>query len=684
MIKTKFFCGPEYKQKKSTNFPTVRSTYKLLIFVMILNLAGLSGCKATRDPVYIFGDEKNDLVQILQQHNISFILYDDVMEMVEAVPHGGGVMVLADQYPNQKVDLDQNFYTTIQTKEVRAYVEFPSVVSSVETGAIQQAKKERAVVNSSMFNGFPDSLTILGINGLHYLDVNPGNGRMHIVAAKVAGFDSAIYGLPDNYVPLLYEADKNVLVSTTNLSRFVLGRYAPAKEWGAIWVNILNHVNPELALDEVSWSPVVGTTYGKEESLPEDVQRTSVYRGVEWYKNARMVAHGSYEDTVAKMAESNNFKLSYDPVIPIGDGSYGLYECIFSEIDENGNQPINVVKRGDCISEASMAFALAGRIFDNKEYLNIATNLLDFYLKTSIATKKEYGDPSHEAYGLIPWGISNDAWFKASYGDDNARFLLAAWVTAAITGNNDWDETMMKSLIALLRTTGQNGFRGSRIDLQNFEKNGWRFYYEGDIINPAPHFECYLWACYLWAYDKTGDELFLDRAKKGITKMMEFYPDGWRWTNGLAQERARMILPLSWLVRVEDIPENRNLLMTVVDDFLELQAECGAIREELGSIEMGRYPPPQSNEAYGTTEASLIAQNGDPVSDLLYTTNFAFLGLHEAVYATGDERIREATDKLAEFLVRIQVKSESHPELDGGWMRAFDYERFEHWGSNAD
>ena len=99
---------------------------------------------------------------------------------------------------------------------------------------------------------------------------------------------------------------------------------------------------------------------------------------------------------------------------------------------------------------------------------------------------------------------------------------------------------------------------------------------------------------------------------------------------------------------------------------------------------MGKYPPPQSNEAYGTNEASLIAQNGDPVADLLYTTNFAFLGLHEASYALKDPHIKKAADQLAEFLCRIQVKSERHPELHGGWMRAFDFEKFEHWGSNAD
>ncbi len=39
---------------------------------------------------------------------------------------------------------------------------------------------------------------------------------------------------------------------------------------------------------------------------------------------------------------------------------------------------------------------------------------------------------------------------------------------------------------------------------------------------------------------------------------------------------------------------------------------------------------------------------------------------------------------MADFLCRIQVVSKDHPEVDGGWMRAFDYQRYEHWGSNAD
>jgi hypothetical protein len=41
-------------------------------------------------------------------------------------------------------------------------------------------------------------------------------------------------------------------------------------------------------------------------------------------------------------------------------------------------------------------------------------------------------------------------------------------------------------------------------------------------------------------------------------------------------------------------------------------------------------------------------------------------------------------DKLAEFLIRVQVRSEAHPELDGGWFRAFDFRQWDYWGSNAD
>ena len=137
-------------------------------------------------------------------------------------------------------------------------------------------------------------------------------------------------------------------------------------------------------------------------------------------------------------------------------------------------------------------------------------------------------------------------------------------------------------------------------------------------------------------------------------------------------------------MRVEDTIEHREWLVKIAGDMIKGQDSCGAIREELGDLSRGSYPPPRSNEEYGTNEASLISQNGDPVSDLLYTTNFAFLALHEASLATGEGFIIEAENKLAKFLCRIQVSSENHPELDGAWFRAFDFGKWDYWGSNAD
>jgi hypothetical protein len=68
----------------------------------------------------------------------------------------------------------------------------------------------------------------------------------------------------------------------------------------------------------------------------------------------------------------------------------------------------------------------------------------------------------------------------------------------------------------------------------------------------------------------------------------------------------------------------------------------------------------------------------------LYTSNFAFVGLHEAAAATGEPVFCEAEQRLAEFLCRIQVRSETHPELDGAWFRAFEFTRWDYWASNAD
>ncbi len=650
----------------------IAMTLMLTAFAQAAGSAGVSS-------MAVVATAENDLFAVLSANKVACRRFGSAGEAVAAVDVGGGVLVLADGYPGKVTTIDPAVLAAAAKKKLRVYVEYPAALPGVEVGKPRKATVERVVVGSRFFGDGLKQLRIVSVNGLHYVPVEAKDA--HLVAARVAGFDSAVYGLPEKTAPVLFELPgKNVLVSTTCLSRFVTGRYAPQEAWREVWGAILQWLRPGGAkLPALQWTPTVRASYARNEALPADYELQAIKRGLDWFGKAKMIVHPSYAKQIAGKERIDSLPAD----APMGDGSLGALEAVMSVIHQDGSQTVSTVERGDCICETAMAMAIGGKLLNKPEYMKIGTNLLDYYLLKSDARKKERGDPKHGAYGLIAWGITTPAWQKANYGDDNARQMMGTWAVAAINGQTQWDEAMMMCLLANLRTTGQLGFRGSRIDVGALG-GGWERYLRGKPVSYAPHFENYLWACYLWAYRQTGDELFLNRAETALKMTMAQHTDGWRWTNGLAQERARIILPLAWLVRVKDTPETRAMLRKAVDGLLKLQAPCGAIREELGLPGKGVYPPPKTNAAYGGNEASLIAANGDPVADLLYTTNFAFLGLHEAAAATGDKDIIAAEHKLAEFLCRIQVRAKSQPAVDGGWFRAFDFQRWEHWGSNAD
>jgi len=622
----------------------------------------------------------NDLYRAVTAGGTKCARFDDAAKAIEAAPVGSGVLILADEYPQKTTVIGKDVFTQAAAKRLRLLVEYPCALPGLKVGKPTRTHVERVVISSDFFGENLKKLRIVSVNGLHYVPV--ASARSHMVAARVAGFDRAVYGLPKTTSPVLFEMPgRKVMIATTGLSRFVTGRYSPQAAWRNIWSAILKWLGGGAAekTPALHWAPTVQASYARDEPLPADYELRAMRRGIEWYKKAKMIVHPSFEKKVATTQRI----ASVPADTPTGDGSLGCLEAVISVIHPDGTQSISSVRRGDCVCESAMAHAFAGKVLESEDHAATARKLLDYWMFKSDARKKERGDPKHGAYGLIAWGVTTPAWYKANYGDDNARVMLSALAVAALNEDDRWDAAMMMCLLANLRTTGRFGFRGGRIDIGPLS-GGWRRYFHGRPVNYAPHYESYLWACYLWAYEQTGYKLFLDRAETALKMTMAQHTDGWRWTNGLAQERARIILPLAWLVRVRDTSANRAMLRKAASGLLALQDKCGAIREELGRPGKGAYPPPRSNRAYGTNEASLIAANGDKVSDLLYTTNFAFLGLHEAAAATGNKDIIAAEDKLAEFLCRIQVKSASQPAVDGGWFRAFDFGRWEHWGSNAD
>jgi hypothetical protein len=621
--------------------------------------------------------DDNDLCAVLRQCGVDFQRFSSPEAAIGAAEAGAGVLLLADDYPERTTRIEPRLYDAAASKQLRLYIEFPEALPGMPVSEVRKPGWERAVVTSGAFEPAIARLRILMLHSCRFVDIAADNP--HLVLARVAGFESAIYGLPEQSWPILLEhPDRCLLVAATKLSQFVTGRYAPTEAWQEIVRWIVTWACPGTDFPELHSVPSVRPSYGPDDRLPSNVEEDALQRGTAWFENARLFIHPEWQAEAARRLYefTDGTGAGPDPDWPSGDGTCGMIEGASSRIHPDGTQDWRYHVRNDCTGEVSMAMAFAG---ENR----IAAALNDFIYTHSIFAQGPRADPESPSYGLLSWTTQPPA-DGVYYGDDNARSMLGTMAAGALLDEDRWDQGLLRCLLANLRTTGPLGFRGWRLDEDKLQTQGWRTFWETERVHFAPHYESWLWACFLWAYDKTGFAPFLERPRTAIQMTMEAYPDDWRWTNGIQQERARMLLALAWLVRVDDTPEHRAWLRRMADELLAPQALCGAIREEVGSPGLGAYGPPESNEAYGTSEAPLIQQNGDPLCDLLYTTNFALVGLHEAAAATGETLYAGAEERLVDFLCRIQIRSEAHAELDGGWFRAFDFGRWDYWASNAD
>ncbi len=627
---------------------------------------------------------KNDLYAALQKCGYRCPRYESPAMAVEHAKPETAVLILAEGYPSTPTKLEAALFNQAAAKGLRLYIEYSQNIPSLELGEPVATVWERGVVSSDLFGSSLKKGRILAIQGCRYLPVKAESSLIAI--ARLAGFDTAVYGIPEHASPILFEVpERKLIIATTKLSGFITGRYAPTEAWQTIWQRLLAMLEPDAPSISLKWQPTVAPTYSLKQKLPHDAEQLALHANAKWLRESKLLIHPSRQPMIHKLLAVNAPDTLPVPAQnePAGDGSCGIQEGYASAINWDGSQNQFSAIRADCNAESAMVLAMDWMVHKNTKSKQIAANLTDFVYFNSGLCKGPRGNPKHPAYGLIAWGDVSPAWLVGNYGDDCARTMLGTILSSACLRSERWEVPLLRALLANLRTTGPQGFRGDRIDIGPLEQYGWSYFHDTPRTNYAPHFEAYLWACYLWAFRQTGYSEFLERARTAIKMTVEAYPDGWRW--GDSMERARMLLPLAWLIRVDDTAEHRRWLRRIADDLLKNQASCGALREVINaSGGGGHYFAPQSNEAYGTGETPLIQQNGDCASDQLYTAGYAMIGLHEGYAATGDAVLKQAEDRLADYLVRIQVRSPKHLCLDGTWFRAFDYKRWDYWASSGD
>ena len=627
----------------------------------------------------------NDLYRVVTQSDRAYPRFDTPAEAVAGAPEGAGLLILADGYPQEKTKVNAAFFEAAAAKGQRLYVEYPAHVPGfglkdpayVATGPYGSVL-ERTVITSAAFGPRLDSMRILVINDCHYLPVAPRPETVHMVLARVAGYATAKLGLPPANAPILFELpDARAWVATTKLSQFASARYAPTEAWGPVWQTILQRLQPGKTVPALKWTPAVRPRYTRDEPLLADAQVQAIDRAARWYRQSRLLVAkdwGPWDPNQNPGIQPLPMRWS------VGDGSLGIAECYISKrVFQDGSQALQPSVRADCTAESAMGLALGAAVTKEASYETIAKNLNDFlWFRSVMAAQGPQADPQRPSYGMLGHNAASPG-NTHYWGDDNARVLLSTIASSSLLRSDRWDEAMLRTMLANFRLTGLKGYHaGGLIPQDDLERNGWQHYWNWDGTDLSPHYQSYKWAVFLWLYDKTRFQPLLERTRTGIRLMMEAYPRGWSAECGrMEEERAHMLLPLAWLVRVEDTPEHRQWLETMARFIFDTMTPGGAIPQMVDK-------PYAANAQYGTGEAPIVYETGDPGTDLLYTMNFAFSGMHEAAAATGDTRYAEAAERMAKFLIRAQTQSKARPELSGTWFRAFDFSRWDYYGSDGD
>eukprot|EP01052_Picozoa_sp_SAG31_P016343 SAG31_NODE_1078_length_10032_cov_4.602034_11_plen_932_part_00 len=678
----------------------------------------------TMPGAYFVCTEPNDLVNLLRnltgQH---FDCMPSLKAAINAAPNRGVVLSLAAEWPARTDVTSESAVASLAIavrKSLRLYIEFPNglpATNDVDGGTampLNQTTLERVVVTNR--SAVPlQAERILNMHAIKYTDFKSIDSQLDVdlAIATVAGFDDALFGIPLSAKPLLFRlggrgrASPGMLISATQLSNLGRRRFAPVAAWQAVMFSIARFAGFDVVArpEQLEWKPICVPSYPKSAVLAPSAQHIAFERAVEWYIRSGMIPDANVTRLIASAVRHNSISGSMllNGSLPHGSGRMGVLEGFTSSILDDGRQPHKVALRNDCICETAMAFAfrsalrrrgdaVAQQALDDTGVADAstATSLQSYaWIHSGFSQTWLPGDSLGATFGLLTWSSGDQHSSSSFFKDDQARSLLAGLSTAALLRTDRFNTQIATAMYGNLRLSCKGGFGPASSDVADIQRSGWRVVFDADMSADkdmySPHYQSYMWAVFLWASRQSNFAPFYDRAFAAIQHMMTRFPSFWQPTmNGITMQRARMLLPLAWLVRTNNTALSHEWLITIADGLLARQDHTsGAFREEVSAEGWGNAAITPNNENYGTFEAPLNQENDDPVSDLLYTAPFAFLGLHEAAAATGNETLRAAEDRLADFLVRAQTRSD-RAEFDGAFFRAFDFNKHEVWGSDAD
>ncbi len=428
----------------------------------------------------------------------------------------------------------------------------------------------------------------------------------------------------------LFKLNENVMICAFRFASYVRARFSPHSRWDEIASIIISFLlNKKVS---VTTEPALSLNH------PPLSSSECFQRGINWIEDAQLL---------------------------LKNGEDGALEGFSHNILPDGKQFYSTAVRNDCSGELGGAYFFDWFNNKNEASLQRYKNLQKFSFE-----KLYVNEGIHK--GMMRW--SSTAW-DVCYHDDVARTVLGTLLQMELTSDRQYLDKLCGALDYLVATTGTDGLRIKRTDAQYLSEDDIENLKKSPSDFPCAHHNGYYMAVLILAYNITGNKTYLDVAIKGIETIMSSYPDTIR-EHSETQELCRLILPLACLYNTTKEEKHRTYLYEVTNRLEKYRHKKGGYLEH----DTG-YKALRSRTS--GTESSLLADNGDPVQDLLYSVNWLPLGFAYAFKATKDNLFLNLWRDIVSFLSEIQIESEDK-SFNGAWMRGIDCDRREAYGMPHD
>lgn len=458
--------------------------------------------------------------------------------------------------------------------------------------------------------------------------------RNHIVAHK--HWNADIDEIKKDSFPALWKIGTNVMMCAFTIHNFVRARFAPKRNWRLL----VDYIARFITGKEPTSYPKSPVQFCDKDVSDGDIfekcRKEAVSRGITWLSS-----------------------------FLVDEGRGGIKEGLKHNITPDGFQFTADAVRDDCSGEAAGAFLFYGILNKSPKQLEYKDHLGDFIFGP-MQIRGGILD------GMMRW--THTAWMVC-YQDDVARAILPFLYESFFFNQKDRLPNICKALDFLVKTTARDGCRVPRTDGPDLTEETVKKLAAEEHGSPSAHYNAYYHAALLLAYKCCGNKTYFDVAKNGLERIMSLYPETGR-EQSETEELCRLILPLSILYYVSGEKKHLEMLNRVTDDLIRLKHPFGGYMEwDTG------YKAHYSRDS--RSECSLLAENGDPVCDLLYSVNWLPLGFSFAYFATGDKKFYSLWREITEFFIKSQVISDD-PKINGCWCRAFDMDSEEIYGCPHD